>query len=156
MFPNRQQVPEKNQKKKKTKWRGDRATGSHKLHCVILWLSLPVFFGGFSHSNVNLKKQLYNLTATWLFKETVPAQKNSKGKILGILEIQPHDYLANDAEWFYLFKKEKKRKTCYSKAGAKQNPSFVTVGHLNSHYFKITGVTKKMFYVQAFLRGPYF
>ncbi|ETE70895.1 Ras-related protein M-Ras [Ophiophagus hannah] len=32
----KQQVPEKNQKKKKTKWRGDRATGSHKLHCVIL------------------------------------------------------------------------------------------------------------------------
>nr|P97538.2 RecName: Full=Ras-related protein M-Ras; AltName: Full=Ras-related protein R-Ras3; Flags: Precursor [Rattus norvegicus]BAA20531.1 M-Ras [Rattus norvegicus] len=33
----RQQVPEKNQKKKKkTKWRGDRATGTHKLQCVIL------------------------------------------------------------------------------------------------------------------------
>ncbi|KAJ6665605.1 hypothetical protein lerEdw1_003448 [Lerista edwardsae] len=36
LFLNRQQVPEKNQKKKKTKWRGDRATGSHKLQCVIL------------------------------------------------------------------------------------------------------------------------
>lgn len=35
---NRQQIPEKSQKKKKkTKWRGDRATGSHKLQCVILW-----------------------------------------------------------------------------------------------------------------------
>ena len=34
---NRQQIPEKSQKKKKkTKWRGDRATGSHKLQCVIL------------------------------------------------------------------------------------------------------------------------
>ncbi|XP_058695995.1 ras-related protein M-Ras isoform X2 [Poecile atricapillus] len=33
----RQQIPEKSQKKKKkTKWRGDRATGSHKLQCVIL------------------------------------------------------------------------------------------------------------------------
>lgn len=33
----RQQIPEKSQKKKKkTKWRGDRATGTHKLQCVIL------------------------------------------------------------------------------------------------------------------------
>ncbi|XP_044525082.1 ras-related protein M-Ras [Gracilinanus agilis] len=33
----RQQIPEKSQKKKKkTKWRGDRATGAHKLQCVIL------------------------------------------------------------------------------------------------------------------------
>jgi len=34
----RQQVPEHILKnKKKTKWRGDRAMSSHKLHCVILW-----------------------------------------------------------------------------------------------------------------------
>ncbi|KAK7804276.1 hypothetical protein U0070_006667 [Myodes glareolus] len=33
----RQQIPEKSQKKKKkTKWRGDRATGTHKLQCAIL------------------------------------------------------------------------------------------------------------------------
>ncbi|CAH6777847.1 Mras [Phodopus roborovskii] len=33
----RQQIPEKSQKKKKkAKWRGDRATGTHKLQCVIL------------------------------------------------------------------------------------------------------------------------
>ncbi|KPP57860.1 ras-related protein M-Ras-like [Scleropages formosus] len=34
----RQEVPEKSQKKrkKKTKWRGDRSAGSHRLHCVIL------------------------------------------------------------------------------------------------------------------------
>ncbi|XP_012890127.1 PREDICTED: ras-related protein M-Ras [Dipodomys ordii] len=33
----RQQIPDKSQKKKKkTKWRGDRATGTHKLQCVIL------------------------------------------------------------------------------------------------------------------------
>uniref|UniRef100_F7BQ74 Muscle RAS onco homolog n=1 Tax=Equus caballus TaxID=9796 RepID=F7BQ74_HORSE len=33
----RQQIPEKSQKKKKkTKWRGDRATGTHKLQCMIL------------------------------------------------------------------------------------------------------------------------
>ncbi|XP_036847752.1 ras-related protein M-Ras isoform X2 [Manis javanica] len=33
----RQQIPEKSQKKKKkTKWRGDRAAGTHKLQCVIL------------------------------------------------------------------------------------------------------------------------
>uniref|UniRef100_A0A0E9U9F1 Uncharacterized protein n=1 Tax=Anguilla anguilla TaxID=7936 RepID=A0A0E9U9F1_ANGAN len=34
----RQQIPGKSQKKKKkkAKWRGDRATSSHKLHCVIL------------------------------------------------------------------------------------------------------------------------
>lgn len=39
---NRQQIPEKSQKKKKkTKWRGDRATGSHKLQCAILWRGHP-------------------------------------------------------------------------------------------------------------------
>uniref|UniRef100_A0A8C6VEU4 Ras-related protein M-Ras n=1 Tax=Naja naja TaxID=35670 RepID=A0A8C6VEU4_NAJNA len=42
-----QQVPEKNQKKKKTKWRGDRTIGSHKLHCVILSLSVFLIFSPF-------------------------------------------------------------------------------------------------------------
>ncbi|KAB5526105.1 hypothetical protein PHYPO_G00147900 [Pangasianodon hypophthalmus] len=32
----RQQVPERAQKKKKTKWRADRPTGSARLHCVLL------------------------------------------------------------------------------------------------------------------------
>ncbi|XP_061923504.1 ras-related protein M-Ras isoform X2 [Entelurus aequoreus] len=33
----RQQIPEKNQKKKKKmKWRAERSTGSHRLRCVIL------------------------------------------------------------------------------------------------------------------------
>lgn len=34
----RQQVPERNQKKKKKmKWRAERSTGSHRFHCAILW-----------------------------------------------------------------------------------------------------------------------
>ncbi|CAB1346998.1 unnamed protein product, partial [Coregonus sp. 'balchen'] len=33
----RQQIPERSlKKKKKLKWRGERSTGSHKVHCVIL------------------------------------------------------------------------------------------------------------------------
>lgn len=45
IFLNRQQVPERNQKKKKKmKWRAERSASSHRFHCAILWPPLVLLF----------------------------------------------------------------------------------------------------------------
>lgn len=51
----RQQVPERNQKKKKKmKWRAERSASSHRFHCAILWPRSSCLFFRLKHTHVNL------------------------------------------------------------------------------------------------------
>lgn len=51
----RQQVPERNQKKKKKmKWRAERSASSHRFHCAILWPLSSCLFFRLKHTHVNL------------------------------------------------------------------------------------------------------
>lgn len=60
---NRQQVPERNQKKKKKmKWRAERSASSHRFHCAILW---PIWSCLFSSMLKRLKHTHINLDSPW-------------------------------------------------------------------------------------------
>lgn len=54
LHTHRQQVPERNQKKKKKmKWRAERSAGSHRFHCAILWPPSCLSFVTYSHPHAH-------------------------------------------------------------------------------------------------------
>lgn len=76
--PHRQQVPERNQKKKKKmKWRAERSTGSHRFHCAILWPPLlPFTINTYTNTHTYIPYKCQGTPQQW---SSTGAQKGKGG-----------------------------------------------------------------------------